>query len=74
MSATGSAAITAQSTAWARQSAAALPTAVAKAVSGENAAGASAGGGTSMAPVASANTVSPSTGVCAGRMLRAIPS
>ena len=38
------------------------------------AAGASAGGGTSTAPVANANTVSPSSGVCAGRMVRAKPS
>src|ERR1700722_11698450 len=73
MSATASAAITASITARARQSAAATPTALASAVSGENAAGTSAGGATSMAPVASADTVSPSTGGGAGRVLRASP-
>src|SRR3954454_3557848 len=72
--ATDSAANTPTSTALARQSAAAAPTAVISGASGDMDAGVVGSSGTSMAPVASANTVSPSSGVWHGRMVLASPS
>ena len=74
MAATDAAASTPPSTARDRQSAAAAPTAVVSAVSGLIAAGVSGEGCTVMAPVASTKTVSPSIGVCTGRIARASPS
>src|SRR4051794_28164259 len=68
-----SAANTPASTARARQSAAAAPTSVINGVSGDIDAGVVGSGGTSMAPVASANTVSPSSGVWHGRIVRDSP-
>ena len=61
--ATDSAANTPTNTARARQSAAAAPTSVISGISGDIDAGVLGFGGTSMAPVASVNTVSPSSGV-----------
>src|SRR5690349_7094039 len=72
--ATDSAANTPTSTARARQSAAAAPTAVINGTSGDIDAGIVGSGSTSTAPVASANTVSPSNGVWQGRIVRANPS
>ncbi len=51
-----------------------MPTAVVSAVSGSIATGVSGSGSTATAPVARTNTVSPSRGVCAGRIARASPS